>query len=281
MTKREVCSSAYPKAFYEEETSLQGSFNEISAKLACLGKMPFHKRIILFAATLFFSACNNPVPQNGHSETSALVTPQEFRKAEQIIAGIDYIPFDFPDDGCYARALYMSMELAAQKIPSSAQFVFPTDDNKPLRVGEVEWGGGHVAPVLYSKNKAYILDRSLSPGPITREKWLQIMGRVPIKLLLVPGSVYGFSVIIDPNEPIEGVTSNKIIKSFDELLPFNLGDIRHAFRTMHKYIRYEAELNNKLSKSKPDPVVLEKRTRDRLAVNASTSLHLTPVPNCI
>ncbi len=97
---------------------------------------------LLATTSLFFGACGQN--QSGeNSQSKALVTIDQAKQAFKIVADINYIPFTYIVDGCYARALYMSMELAAQKIPSSAYYIFgylqPTDS--------VSWSY-HVAPAL-------------------------------------------------------------------------------------------------------------------------------------
>src|SRR5687767_6751444 len=95
---------------------------------------------------LLVTGCGSADESPPTSDTQELVDQATFKKAFKIVSAIDYLPWEYKVDGCYARALYMSMELAAEGIPSNAAFAF-ADEFDELRVGEIEWQY-HVAPML-------------------------------------------------------------------------------------------------------------------------------------
>lgn len=88
------------------------------------------------------------------------------------------IPFSVPEDGCYARAHKMTMELEKSGIYTAKLFVSGKlsvkTDNSPE--GQVDWYF-HVAPVLCvknnDKNELMILDPSIFTKPVTIETWLR------------------------------------------------------------------------------------------------------------
>lgn len=109
------------------------------------------------------------------------------------------IPFQFPDDGCYARAHFMAYRIAERygidindidkvfiygDLEAKTEFVYEqitldgvtypssTDD------GTVNWGY-HVAPIINVRqgdtNVPMVIDPSLSNRPLTIEQWKAIM----------------------------------------------------------------------------------------------------------
>ena len=78
-------------------------------------------------------ACGTPdETEDALASGDAVVTGGTFGRASAIVRGIDYLPFEYQADGCYARALYMGMELAAEGIESNAIFVFAKDEAHEL-----------------------------------------------------------------------------------------------------------------------------------------------------
>lgn len=126
------------------------------------------RKQLFFFGLFTLAACGQNTQQT--SDTSALVSQQQANKAFAIVKGVDYLPFTYIVDGCYARSLYMSLELAAEGIPSSAHYVFgylqPTQS--------VTWSY-HVAPLLQvakTSQEPWILDPAFESRPLTRTQWL-------------------------------------------------------------------------------------------------------------
>ncbi len=168
------------------------------------------------------------------SNPSAYVSPETAQLAFAKIENIDYLPFGYKVDGCYARSLFMSMELAADVIPSSAQFA--VGDLRPS--SEVSWRY-HVVPMLVvgSDSEPTVIDPSLIARPVKRSQWLDVMNTQGFtELVAVPGSYY------DPYSTPEK-SQEKIIHSFAELPPFDLEHITRACRTLNQYLSLENAAN--------------------------------------
>lgn len=178
------------------------------------------------------------------STESDWVVQSAFDNAFTVVKGIDYLPFQYKVDGCYARALYMSMELAAKNIESNAVFAF-AQPGAPLVVGVIQWGY-HVAPMIEVGTSAddavhTVIDPALSDRPITEEQWVAMMGhpanetadRAP-QMLFVPGSDYA------PAEALaDTALANYDTPNFHELAPFRTSDIQSACGVMHNYLTLE------------------------------------------
>jgi len=123
---------------------------------------------LFFFSLLTLTACGEQTQAT--SDTSALVSQQQAAEAFDIVQKIDYLPFTYIEDGCFARSLYMSLELAAEGIPSSAQYVYGALQPTP----SVTWSY-HVAPLLQLKNSGqepWVLDPAFEIEPLTRTHWI-------------------------------------------------------------------------------------------------------------
>ncbi len=177
-------------------------------------------------------ACGNSATST--SNLNAYVSPATAQQAFAKIESIDYLPFGYKVDGCYARSLFMSMELASEVIPSSAQFA--VGDLRPS--SEVAWRY-HVVPMLVvgSDTEPTVIDPSLIAKPVKRSEWLRVMNSEGYtELVAVPGSYY------DPYSTPEK-SQEKIIHSFTELPPFELEHITRACRTLNQYLNLENAAN--------------------------------------
>lgn len=170
----------------------------------------------------------------GIAEQSARVTPQQAQLAAQLVDSTRaYLPFAYTEDGCYARALYMSMELASRRVPSSAQYL--TGELYPS--ASVQWGW-HVAPMVEVDGTTgrTILDPSLAPtGPIALNEWIRRSNpRGAYELFWTLGSTYYLTGFYTPN-----AQALPVIQSFAELAPFQKSDVEHACGVMSDYLSYE------------------------------------------
>jgi len=188
--------------------------------------------------------------QWGQGEFS-LVQQATFNRAFEIVRGINYLPFAYKADGCYVRALYMSMELAAQQIESNSLFAF-AKDGYPLYVEDLSWQY-HVAPMLVVAGEPLrwmIIDPALTSVPVTDLDWLHIMGRdkpeyahavresqadVSPDMVFVPGSRYSVAGAGEEQQYV-----NKDLPDFPSLPPFEAADIAHACTVGMVYLTYEA-----------------------------------------
>lgn len=175
---------------------------------------------------------------------SEWVTQSTFDEMARIVKTIDYLPFRYKADGCYARALYMSMELAAEGYESNAVFAF-AKPGYPLLVPPISWRY-HVAPLLMvgpgeKKTIPMVVDPALVSHPITRSEWIERMGRNPEgtdapNLLMVPGSRYAPSGAYAETE-----WANVDLPDFESLPKFKGRDIQDSCNVMHRYLAREPQ----------------------------------------
>ncbi|MGE0172578.1 MAG: protein-glutamine glutaminase family protein [Oligoflexales bacterium] len=196
----------------------------------------------------------------------AYVTPTDAHRAYSIVEEIDYLPFEYTADGCYARALYMSMELAAEGIPSSSQFIKATQG--VLNFDGTTWTY-HVAPALIVSNspatapqteavlhkkvsrdtveqvpsEVTIVDPAMSQTPLSLRDWVKKMVRsnnTKAYTVMVPANYY------DPyNPPSENMHKN-IVRSFEALPKFRLSDIGSACKDMEEKLGDQEQRKAKL-----------------------------------
>ncbi len=192
---------------------------------------------------------------------SEIVTPATFSVAEAAIASIDYLPFSYKLDGCYARALYMSMELAEKRIESNAIFAFAKGRNW-LTVGAVTWTY-HVAPMLLVQEPGgatslMVIDPSISSTPFTQENWLGAMGfpaTTPAAsgpdTLMVPGSDY-----TPDGARADWTNHNRDVTDFAHMPAFNVWNIQDACNVMHRYVWKEPGVSDEERARKQNRLVL-------------------------
>ncbi|WP_394831603.1 hypothetical protein LVJ94_34330 [Pendulispora rubella] len=193
------------------------------------GGLPGVSLAVLMLCT---SACTvAPSPEKpsegaGHIGQRAVVSPEVAARAFDIVRGVDYLPFGYKEEGCNERALYMAMELAAQKIPSSA--LYAEGDLRPSE--DVEWEY-HVAPMLQIDGKQMVIDPSLESAPVTVDAWIADM-RSPANVVtfFVPGS----------HAKKARRSGQPMIRSFDELPPFDKNDIMSSCGVMWNFLGREA-----------------------------------------
>ncbi len=100
---------------------------------------------------------------------------------------INYIPFEFIEDGCYAQAHEISLVLEEFNIKSAKVFIMPTTDKllypkiqqAKLDKNFVGWKY-HVAPLIISSfegvEEFIVLDPTTGNTPQTIEQWAKNMG---------------------------------------------------------------------------------------------------------
>ncbi|MDB4994246.1 MAG: hypothetical protein JWM74_1678 [Myxococcaceae bacterium] len=183
------------------------------------------------------------VTEEVDTDESKWVRDPVFQKMNTIVRGIDYLPFRYRLDGCYARALYMSMELAVHQLASNVVFAF-AQPGWPLHVESTYWGY-HVAPLIEVGSSAdaltpMVLDPALSPVPVTKQAWMALMGfpdpaasGAP-SMLMVPGSDYQ-----PARARAERTWKNKDVPDFAHLPRFRTSDVQAACAVMHLDIGLE------------------------------------------
>jgi hypothetical protein len=145
----------------------------------CEGALPmtliqFEARWLIVALVPAVFACSAVSDEGLDSARShAIVSRADANTAFEIVRGIDYLPFGHTRDGCHARALYMSMAIAAEGIPTSAQYIHAKweDDGILAPTESIRWNF-HVAPMVQigTGGTPMILDPSLFTGPVIPEE---------------------------------------------------------------------------------------------------------------
>lgn len=230
-----------------------------------------HKKLFFLPGLFFLNACGSH--QQGASETKALVSRAQAEQAFAIVEQIDYLPFSYIIDGCYARSLYMSLELAAQGIPSSEHYVYGQLQPTP----EVGWSY-HVAPLLQvkdSQQEPWILDPAFEQEPLSRSQWIKKdflaakQMEIPINVIaeattqIRAGSAYfdltgrakAFETVESPlftasKDSLGRITKlspkpidkKLLVADFQQLPSFLTGDIHSACTVMYTYIGEEFPL---------------------------------------
>jgi hypothetical protein len=140
-------------------------------------------KIFLFIALVFAAELTVPdgygekgdtVDVSVISETQATQLFEEFKSHSEI-------PYNFPLDGCYARATAMARIAEKEKIQMGkvwVEGVLRAKTKSPI-APEVQWWF-HVAPVLYvktpdGKSELKIFDPSLFDKPVPLKEWLGAM----------------------------------------------------------------------------------------------------------
>lgn len=132
----------------------------------------------------------------GAAAAKAVLSPDEARKVFARMAAQRDISFEYPDDGCYARAHLMSQRMQAMKVVPGKAWAFAQGDEykkyatlpKALEVktpnhpaGKVTWTY-HVAPTVRVKGsdgvvRTLVIDPAMFSGPVTVGAWVGAMGR--------------------------------------------------------------------------------------------------------
>ncbi len=161
------------------------------------------------------------------STPDSFITEDQLGTAMKVIGKIDYLPFRFDKDGCYARSLFMAMELASAQVPSSSQFAFAPPNGSLSLPNGTRWSY-HVAPMVTvvsepgetirdpdNLREPFILDPALdNKKPLYRSEWIAAMGN-QANLIAVPGSIAN-------SEAVKGRTKDVIISRLSDMPPFHL-----------------------------------------------------------
>ncbi|WP_110514015.1 WXG100 family type VII secretion target [Herpetosiphon llansteffanensis] len=162
-------------------------------------KLPFIQQFIERAMQLFaewhenFGSKVNPHPDGSVSEAEAAIIFNDMANEADI-------PFQFPDDGCYARAHVMAYRISERygidinnvdkvfidgDLEAETKFIYkqitlPDGSTYPSSTtdGTVNWYW-HVAPIIYVRQEnatvPMVIDPSLAERPLTIEQWKAIM----------------------------------------------------------------------------------------------------------
>ncbi len=227
-------------------------------------------KVLQFSLTslLLATACG-PQSQSIQPHTSsskALVSVEQAVEAFQLVTQIDYLPFAYVEDGCYARELYMAAELASSAIPSSAHYIWGDLHPNP----ETQWIY-HVAPLIkVDEQEPWILDPSLEKKPLRVSKWIHKnfpAGEYTTEI--TAGSAY-----FDESGRTKEFNNDRMIRNFAEMPSFLTGDLISACSVMHNYLGREGlDPQGKRARllSRTSELVRELHAADKLEVNIGDS----------
>jgi len=95
------------------------------------------------------------------------------------LAGLKYIPFDYPRDGCFARAHEMCRVMQSHGIECGKAWIYASPGNAltvpGTPMGDIEWRY-HVAPIVNVRGddgvtRQMVIDPSMFSHPVTQDEW--------------------------------------------------------------------------------------------------------------
>ena len=121
------------------------------------------------------------MPENSNRPDNEVISPEAARQAFRDLASQKDIAFQFPADGCYARAHLMAERLQKMGLHPHKAWTFANGEplyapTKHVPSGFVTWGY-HVAPTLRVRKadgkgaEGVVLDPSLFDRPVTLIEW--------------------------------------------------------------------------------------------------------------
>ena len=218
---------------------------------------PFLCMVILTAAACKPSSSMQS-SENHLNQTNTQQLPESLEKAVNIAKSTtSYLPFEHKPTGCADRALYVSMELAAQSIVNSRVWLFGGLKYGPL---DSDSWGNHTAPVISASDKptidnTYVLDYALFDHPATLRQWTEKSNKYSklpnqekaLQLLVVePGQgasnidwnkLFPRLLYVNSAEGIDSVfQSYNMVKSLTQIKPFLQEDIEFACNNNHAHL---------------------------------------------
>lgn len=118
-------------------------------------------------------------PSFNFSVAASIVTPQRAEQMFSLVANQSYIPFKYPDDGCWGRAhemcrLIIANDVHPRKVWIYGRLIVSTRNNPQCAV---RWGW-HVAPTLLVDlghlREINVIDPALFPSPVTQATWMGV-----------------------------------------------------------------------------------------------------------
>ncbi len=144
---------------------------------------------------------------NLHAATAG-ITPQKAQQLFSLVANQSYIPFKYPDDGCWGRAHEMCRLIIANGVSPRKVWIYGnlmvSTRNHPNC--SVRWGW-HVAPTVLvntgSSSQIDVIDPALFTGPVPQATWFGVQHDPHASLHDTDASVFYRSVAgqvsYDPN----------------------------------------------------------------------------------
>jgi hypothetical protein len=181
--------------------------------------------------------------------TEAPLTERDWGRAISYLNGLDYLPWGYTDDGCYARAIYYTMNLAAEGISANHVYIIARDDQHGL--GSTGRWRYHVAPLVSrdATNELVVLDPVYSRSPLGLRDWYDRQSNwegtpnAPI-LKVAPGTTYGDRSGTEVPDPRNASTSAfREPVAFANMPSFDMSKVNAACSIMHSYIDRDTTTN--------------------------------------
>lgn len=198
--------------------------------------------VLSIGALATAAACAVPVHDDDVSSTQDSLTERDWGRAISYLGSLDYLPWGYTDDGCYARAIYYTMNLAAEGIASNHVYIIAKDGAHGL--GSTGRWFYHVAPLVSrdSTGELRVLDPVYSTQPLLLSDWYDRQSRwentpdAPI-LKVAPGTTYGDRSGTQVPDPHAASTAAfREPPSFASMPSFSIGVLNSACNVMHRYI---------------------------------------------
>lgn len=199
-------------------------------------------------ASLGLAGCNSPEAEEVAATSKDELTERDWDRAARYLSRINYLPWGYTNDGCYARALYYTMNLAAEGISANHVYIVA----KPgYGLGTNGTWSYHVAPLVSrdSTGELLVLDpiwAPANPQAIPLSRWYAMQTNYEgtpnaPELRVSPGNTYGQTgsgtPVPDPTSP--DVARFREPPSFSDMPAFSMGTINAACNIMHSYIDLE------------------------------------------
>ncbi len=200
----------------------------------------------LLAVTLFAGCAASTSEVAGTTKSAAVVSQEDANEAFRVAAAIDYLPFGYTQDGCYARALFMSMEIATHGIATSAEYIHATAGGV-LSPGNGVFWGWHVAPMVQvgKEGTPQIIDPSLFTAPrVARDlsDWITASNPVSNDASVdAVGPFYAVERVVGSHYRNREVSPGQdlLVSSFAELPAFKFADLEDACDVAWDYLGRE------------------------------------------
>lgn len=199
----------------------------------------------LLGSATMLGACAEPPAEEQGSSAEAL-TERDWSRAIAYMGSLTYLPWSYTDDGCYARAIYYTMNLAAEGISANHVYIIAKDSAHGL--GSSGRWTYHVAPLVSrdNTNELRVLDPVYSSTPLLLSDWYDRQSiyegtpNAPI-LKVAPGTSYGDrsgTIVPDPHSP--STAAFREPPRFASMPAFTISKVNAACNIMHSYIDREA-----------------------------------------
>lgn len=205
------------------------------------GQHIFNIPLLVLVAAFFSAVTGCGRPEGQASQPKAAVSLAQLASAVRSINSIDYLPFSQSEDGCYARSLYMAMEIASRGVPVSSQFLVATSGSLQPAPG-YHWDY-HIAPAVWvdGEDEPSILDPSLFDRVATRAEWIKkLKPSGSFELKFSPASV---TVVSSSSLKVGPNRRSEMISRLSEVGSFPSSDITYSCRIMSAYIDQETQLS--------------------------------------